>query len=102
VKNHTSLQFSPGAAGPLLAAEERAEADWRDAAVCATTDPELFFPDKGESSAPAKRICMACPVRAKCLEDALENREFFGILGGTSERERRRILRNRAQAGMAS
>jgi WhiB family redox-sensing transcriptional regulator len=98
VKNRTSLQFSLGAAGPLLVAEERSEADWRDAALCATSDPEAWFPEKGGSTREPKRICRRCPVQEPCLRYALENEERYGVYGGFSERERRKILRDRAKA----
>lgn len=67
--------------------------DWRDLALCAEVDPELFFPDKGESSHPAKRVCASCAVRAECLQEALDRREWFGVWGGLSERERRVLAR---------
>jgi WhiB family redox-sensing transcriptional regulator len=66
---------------------------WQDQALCAQTDPEAFFPEKGGSTREAKRVCRGCEVRAECLEYALENDERFGIWGGLSERERRRIKR---------
>ena len=66
---------------------------WRDLALCAEVDPELFFPDKGESSRPAKRVCTGCEVRAECLQDALDHGERFGVWGGLSERERRELAR---------
>ena len=68
---------------------------WQDRALCAQTDPEAFFPEKGGSTREAKRVCRSCEVRAECLEYALENDERFGIWGGLSERERRRIKRER-------
>jgi WhiB family redox-sensing transcriptional regulator len=64
---------------------------WQDDALCAQTDPELFFPEKGGTTAPAKRVCRACPVRPECLEWALDADERFGVLGGLSPRERRRL-----------
>lgn len=67
--------------------------DWRDLALCAQTDPEIFYPEKGESSRPAKKVCAGCEVRAECLQDALDNRERFGVRGGLSERERRDLAR---------
>lgn len=66
--------------------------EWVDQALCAQTDPEAFFPEKGESTRPAKAVCMRCDVRAACLDFALENVERFGIWGGASERERRRMF----------
>ncbi len=64
---------------------------WRLDALCAETDPEAFFPEKGGSTREAKRVCMGCAVRAECLEYALAADERFGIWGGLSERERRRV-----------
>jgi WhiB family redox-sensing transcriptional regulator len=66
---------------------------WQERALCAQTDPEAFFPEKGGSTREAKRICTTCEVRAECLEYALEHDERFGIWGGLSERERRRLKR---------
>ena len=68
---------------------------WQTDSLCAQTDPEAFFPEKGGSTRDAKKICSSCEVRAHCLEYALENDERFGIWGGLSERERRK-LRKRA------
>jgi len=77
--------------------------DWRQAAACRDTDPDLFFPvgttgpaiDQIEA---AKAVCRACVVQNECLEYALVNGEKFGIWGGLSERERRRLRRQRALA----
>jgi WhiB family redox-sensing transcriptional regulator len=66
---------------------------WQERALCAETDPEAFFPEKGGSTREAKKICTGCEVRADCLEYALGNDERFGIWGGLSERERRRLRR---------
>jgi WhiB family redox-sensing transcriptional regulator len=67
--------------------------EWQEKALCAQTDPEAFFPEKGGSTREAKRICQGCEVRDACLEYALANDERFGIWGGLSERERRRLKR---------
>jgi len=64
---------------------------WQDRALCAQTDPEAFFPEKGGSTREAKKVCNGCEVRAECLDYALANDERFGIWGGLSERERRRL-----------
>lgn len=74
----------------LLVPEED-EGDWREEALCAQTDPEAFFPEKGGSTREAKRICADCPVRSQCLAYALDHDERHGIWGGFSERERRRL-----------
>ncbi|SDJ33960.1 transcription factor WhiB [Frankineae bacterium MT45] len=69
------------------------EESWQERALCSQTDPEAFFPEKGGSTREAKRICTGCEVRTECLEYALLNDERFGIWGGLSERERRRMKR---------
>jgi WhiB family redox-sensing transcriptional regulator len=53
----------------------------------------VFFPEKGGSSREAKRICSECPVRIECLNYALRRDERYGVWGGMSERERRRLKR---------
>lgn len=63
---------------------------WRVDALCAQTDPEVFFPERGDSGARAKRICGECPVRLQCLDNAMASDEHFGIWGGLTEKERRR------------
>ena len=67
---------------------------WQADALCAQTDPEAFFPEKGGSTRDAKRTCSGCEVKAQCLEYALENDERFGIWGGLSERERRKLKKH--------
>ncbi len=76
----------------LLGLEAEA-VEWQIKALCAQTDPEAFFPEKGGSTRDAKKICQSCEVRDECLDYALENDERFGIWGGLSERERRRLRR---------
>ena len=73
--------------------EDEALLGWQDRALCAQTDPEAFFPEKGGSTREAKKVCSGCEVRAECLEYALANDERFGIWGGLSERERRKLKR---------
>ena len=81
----------------LLPFTETDDLGWHERALCAQTDQEAFFPEKGGSTREAKRVCSSCEVKVECLEYALENDERFGIWGGLSERERRRL--KRAQAG---
>lgn len=71
--------------------------NWLDYANCTGVDAKLFYPDRGESTREAKEVCRGCEVRHDCLEFALQNGEKFGIWGGLSERERRRIRRQRSQ-----
>ena len=73
--------------------DQQEQQDWQERALCAQTDPEAFFPEKGGSTREAKLICAGCEVRAECLEYALAFDERFGIWGGLSERERRRLKR---------
>jgi len=69
---------------------------WQHQANCMGVDPDLFFPERGASTREAKEVCRGCVVREDCLEYALANSEKFGIWGGLSERERRKIRRRRA------
>lgn len=73
---------------------------WRSKAACLGVDPELFYPDPDNEDAanPAKLICGACPVQESCLEFAFRSGEKEGIWGGCTERERRRIIRQRRRS----
>ena len=74
---------------------------WQDSANCSGADQDLFFPERGASTRKAKAICAACSVKDECLEFAITQGERFGIWGGLSERERRKIRRQRALAAKA-
>ena len=78
------------------------DTNWMARGNCATQPPDTFFPSDGVGVEIAKRICEGCPVQEPCLEYALQNGEKFGIWGGMSERERRRIRRQRALARAAA
>jgi WhiB family transcriptional regulator, redox-sensing transcriptional regulator len=80
--------------GMLDADEEEGALGWQERSLCAQTDPEAFFPEKGGSTRDAKKVCVGCEVRAECLEYALANDERFGIWGGMSERERRKLKKH--------
>jgi WhiB family redox-sensing transcriptional regulator len=71
---------------------------WRKKAACRGLDPEIFYPVSEEDAAPAKSVCGECAVRTPCLEYALTNREHDGIWGGATEKERRRIVRQRRKS----
>jgi WhiB family redox-sensing transcriptional regulator len=73
---------------PLIAPEP-----WMQDAACTSANPEAWFPEKGGSTRDAKRVCDTCDVVAECLAYALERDERFGIWGGKSERERRKLKR---------
>ena len=77
-------------------ASSNPDLSWQERALCAQTDPEAFFPEKVGSTREAKIVCLSCDVRSECLEYALGHDERFGIWGGLSERERRRLKRRSA------
>jgi WhiB family redox-sensing transcriptional regulator len=81
-----TLQFLFALAGPVLDGPDRGE--WTKRARCTETDPEVFFPVKGESAQPAKAICARCEVRAHCLAHAIRADEEHGVWGGLSRAER--------------
>ncbi len=85
----------PGVRRPLEG-EDGNPLGWQTDALCAQTDPEAFFPEKGGSTREAKKVCLSCDVRSECLDYALANDERFGIWGGLSERERRRLKKSAA------
>jgi WhiB family redox-sensing transcriptional regulator len=68
---------------------------WRTKAACQGLDPAIFYPASEDDGDEAKAICATCPVRQPCLEYALANRERDGVWGGATEKERRRIIRQR-------
>lgn len=72
---------------------DEARRSWTRLAACRGMDPAVFFPGRGAPTSEAKAVCARCPVKAECLKAALEERERFGIWGGFSERERRRLRR---------
>lgn len=75
---------------------------WQESSLCSDPgiDPDIFFPSDGAGVEVARKICAICPVIAPCLEDALTRREINGVRGGTSERERKRILKSRRAAAV--
>lgn len=81
-------------------AGEPAVAAWQDRANCLGVDPDLFFPERGASTREAKEVCRGCAVRVDCLEWAMAKGERFGIWGGLSERERRRLRRWRRSVAL--
>ncbi|MEX2032907.1 MAG: WhiB family transcriptional regulator [Dehalococcoidia bacterium] len=86
---------------PVRASDELARREaWRVHARCRGLSPSLFFPpeEDGENVEDAKQICSECFVRDQCLASALEANEAFGVWGGTTPRERRRIKRSRKRS----
>ena len=73
-------------------------ASWRSRAACRGLDPDIFYPPSDDDAWEAKAVCDTCPVRQPCLEHALALRESEGVWGGATERERRRLLRQRRKS----
>lgn len=71
---------------------------WRQHAACRGLDPEIFYPASDEESGTAKAVCAQCPVNTACLDHALGSRERDGVWGGATEKERRRLLRQRRRS----
>lgn len=61
---------------------------WQDEALCAQTDPDMFYPETTGDALHARRVCIVCPVRQKCLETGLANAETYGVWGGTTRDDR--------------
>ena len=80
------------------ATEAVSDRAWMEDALCAQTDPDIFYPEKGGSTAPATSVCNNCSVREQCLEYAIVNDIRHGIWGGTSDNDRKRIARERRTA----
>jgi WhiB family transcriptional regulator, redox-sensing transcriptional regulator len=87
---------SPGGSSVATRLVSTAELIWLEKGACRGLEPHVFYPDTEEDDAPeAKAICAECSVRVACLEYALQFREKQGVWGGATERERRRIIRQR-------
>ncbi len=86
---------------PEILQPKELEENWQDDANCLGVDTSLFFPERGASTREAKEVCRGCVVVKQCLEFALQNGEKYGIWGGLTERERKRIRRQRAAARAA-
>ena len=71
---------------------------WRQSAACRGVDPEIFYPASEEEAEVAKAVCASCGVRQACLEFALASRERDGVWGGATEKDRRRMLRQRRKS----
>ncbi|MBV8161442.1 MAG: WhiB family transcriptional regulator [Acidimicrobiia bacterium] len=72
------------------------EGAWTKSAACRGVDTETFYPATPAEEAEALAVCATCPVRAQCLDHAIHNREMYGIWGGATPEQRRRMRRPRA------
>lgn len=80
-------------ASAQAALQELTQGGWQDFGACLGVDPDLFFPERGASTRESKEVCKGCSVRTECQTLAILTGEKFGIWGGLSERERRRVRR---------
>ncbi len=74
------------------------ELEWRMLGACRGLDAGIFYPDNEDEAETAKQVCAQCSVQQACLEYALSEREKAGVWGGATERDRRRILRQRRRS----
>ncbi len=72
--------------------------EWMADGACRGLDPDIFYPERGDDAAEAKKVCRRCTVSEECLTYALETVEPHGIWGGTSAKERERMRRGRGRA----
>lgn len=93
-KSSTRHVLAPLSLPVTIRASNSKSEDWRDDALCAQVDPDLWFPEAGQTGAQARKLCRSCEVREECLEYALEHDERYGIWGGLSERARYKLKRN--------
>jgi WhiB family redox-sensing transcriptional regulator len=88
-----AVSVSPGRTHPSIDDDH-----WREQAACLGIDPQVFYPADDDEAEQARAICANCEVRVECLEYALARREKDGVWGGATERDRRRIIRQRRRA----
>ncbi|MGE5209710.1 MAG: WhiB family transcriptional regulator [Acidobacteriota bacterium] len=74
------------------------ELKWWDLGACRGLDASVFYPDDDEGAEAAKSVCASCSVQSACLDYALSEREKAGVWGGATERDRRRMIRQRRRA----
>jgi WhiB family transcriptional regulator, redox-sensing transcriptional regulator len=77
------------------------DVSWRSRGACRGLSPQIFYPSTEDEAGEAKSVCSSCAVRQPCLEFALSTREHEGVWGGATEKERRRILRQRRKTAAA-
>ena len=75
---------------------ERNRPKWMDLGSCRQYPQNWWYYDGAGGIGRARTICESCPVQGECLTYALDHHEKFGMWGGKSERQRRRMLRRTA------
>lgn len=64
--------------------------EWRNRA-CLDRDPDMFFDETQAGIARALAVCRLCPIQQFCLNWALTRPERYGVWGGTTEQERKKL-----------
>lgn len=98
VDNPADLEVPCTSCQPLVTLLRNPVGPWSSEALCAEVDPEMFFcpPNAWTAIAACKRVCAGCPVRDECLAHALEAGEQYGIWGGLTTKERKRLMKGNA------
>ena len=96
------LQINPAYEPQMSQGSESLAAEWVTFRRCNGIDPNVFFPNDGAGVIVAQKVCADCPVADACREYALANNITHGVWGGTSERQRRRILRDRRRSSTSA
>ncbi len=89
-------------AQPIMPVEPTPNGAWQELSLCRQVDNEIFFAEKGGSTKEAKKICLRCEVRENCLQYAIDGDQHFGVWGGASERERRRMKQKHSRIPVLS
>lgn len=96
--NHTLHGYCLDCHTPVLELREL-PGPWVHEGLCSQVDPDLWYPERGSGgSKAAKEICRKCPVRLLCLEHAMRTEEIWGVWGGLTEKERRRLRKKKESA----
>jgi WhiB family redox-sensing transcriptional regulator len=95
------LPEQPPPLSPQVVADAAADTKraWSADALCASVDPELFFPPGDQPATEARQICAGCAVRGECLAYAVIADEPFGIWGGLGPQERHTLRRQLQRRG---
>jgi len=100
----TTLSDAARLLTPQLLQDARSDTGrgWAAHALCAGSDPEVFFPPSDDPATEARDICAACPVRGQCLAHAVTADERFGIWGGLDPRQRHTLRRRLERRGSSA
>lgn len=89
----TKLSSAPLSSAEIILGSRYESEEWKLDGVCRTVDPDMWFPEPPNSGFQAKKLCVRCPVKDECLDYAMTNNEKFGVWGGLSAHERKKLRR---------